>query len=118
MAEYIPFITSLKARDLVKRFYPEAEIARVSLDLAQKISLPQSLNLWIDPGVDGLHDLEARKPRPDKKHPEIERTNSWYELMKEITGFEAIADPGFALKPDTKIVSRFVSEILDRSAEQ
>jgi hypothetical protein len=118
MAEYIPFITSSKARDLVKRIYPDAEIVRVSLDLAQKISFPESLNLWIDPGVDGLHDLEARKPRPDRRDPEIERTNSWYELMKEIPGFEAIADAAFAPKPDPGIVTNFVTEILNRSAKK
>src|SRR6267143_2693537 len=107
MVEYIPFITSPKARDLVKSIYSDAEIGRVSLDLAEKITMPPSLGLWIDPGVDGLDDLEVRKPRKDRSQPEKERKNSWYELMKTISGFQEIADPTFATKPDEKIIKRF-----------
>jgi hypothetical protein len=118
MAEYIPFITSPKARDLVKKIYSDAQIARVPLDLAEKIALPPALKLWVDPGVDGLDDLEARRPRRDKRDPDKERKSAWYELMKDISGFEEIADPTFTAKPNPKVVQNFVAQLLDRCAKQ
>src|SRR5437016_2721339 len=118
MAEYIPFITSPKTCDLVKSIYSDAEFARVSLDLVEKIALPTSVKLWIDTGVDGLDDLEMRRPRPDRKHPDRERRSSWFELIEGISGFEKIADPTFASKPDVKIVKRFVAELLDLCIKQ
>jgi hypothetical protein len=55
--------------------------------------------------VDGLHDLETRRSRPDRKNP-------WFEFIKDIDGFEQIAEPGFAAKPDSNLVNRFVKALL------
>ncbi len=114
MAEYIPFITSPTTSDLAQSIYSKAERTRVSLDLAEKITLPKSEKLWIDPGVDGLDNLAMRRPRPDRKHPERKRKTSWYEMMESIAGFEEIGDPTFGSKPDMKVVKRFVTQLLDR----
>lgn len=111
MANYIPFITSQPARKLVKDHYDNAQIGRVPLDAAEKLTpLPGSIKLWIDAGVDGLHDLELRKSRPDRR-------NSWYELMKTIDGFDKVADPSFAANPDSKLVKQFVKKLLDLCVE-
>jgi hypothetical protein len=108
MANYIPFITSHPGRKLVKTHYDDAEIARVSLDSAdQLIPMPGSIKTWIDPGVDGLDDLEVRRSRPERK-------NSWYEHMKTIAGFDRIADPSFVTRPDKNIVKTFVQTLLDK----
>jgi hypothetical protein len=118
MVEYIPFVTSPTALKLVKSIYDDAEMARVSLDIAERLTLPPSLKLWIDAGVDGLHDLDKRKPRPDKSNPDRERKNPWYEVIKEISGFELIGDPAFVDRPDQKIVKSFVKELLDRCVKK
>lgn len=116
MVEYIPFVTSPTALKLVKTIYSDAEIARVSLDIAERLALPPGLKLWIDPGVDGLDDLDKRKPRPDTSNPTKEKKNPWYDVLKDISGFEKIGDPTFIEKPDQKIVKKFVRELLDRCA--
>jgi hypothetical protein len=114
VVEYIPFITSPTALKLVKSIYSDAEIARVSLDIAERLALPPSLKLWIDPGVDGLHDLDKRRPRPDKSNPDKEKKNPWYDVIKDVSGFEEIGDGAFIDRPDQKIVKKFVKELLDR----
>src|SRR5260370_14464098 len=116
MVEYIPFITSPRARDLVKSIYSDAQICRVSLEWSDKIAAPGEMKLWIDSAVDGFDDLESRKPRKDKKKPEKERKNRWYEVMKTVPGFEQLGDPSFATKPDPRITKSFVNEVLDRCA--
>jgi len=107
MGNYIPFINSQTGRKLVKAHYDNADVARVSLeDCDQLAPLPGSIKLWIDPGVDGFDDLEARRSRPGRK-------NSWYEYMKAIYGFDRITDPLFASKPDKKVVGKFVQTLMD-----
>ena len=106
MANYIPFITSQTALNLVRTIYTDTPIARISLELAEKITLPASLKLWIDPGMDGFDNVDKRRSGPDKK-------NSWYEFMKDIPGFAQFAKPSFLAKPDVKTASAFVKELLD-----
>ncbi|HXU38035.1 MAG TPA: hypothetical protein VN937_16860 [Blastocatellia bacterium] len=117
MSNYVPFITSSKTLRLVKSIYHDADTARLSIDVAERLTLPDSLKLWIDPGVDGLDDLERRRPRPDSKDTDKEKTSAWYEFMKSIPGFESIGDPSFWLKPDKGETKRFVTKVLDRCAK-
>ncbi len=112
MVEYIPFVTSPTALRLVKAIYQDAEIARVSLDISERLTFPSSLKLWIDPGIDGLHEFEKWKTRSDKDNSD--KKNVSYELLKSIAGFEHIVDPAFIQKPDPKVVKRFVKGLLDR----
>jgi hypothetical protein len=112
--EYIPFITSPKALQLVKTTYADAEVVRIPLDIAHKITVPQGIKLWIDPGVDGLDDLGIRRPKPSRNDENKEVSTSWYESMKVIPGFKQIADPGFAAQPKLSLAEEFVNRILDR----
>ena len=112
--EYIPFITSPKARDLVKKIYSDSEIAHVSLELAEKMTIPSGLRVWLDPGVDGLDDLESRRSRPAKNETDKDKKNNWYEVIRDISGFEEVGDPTFWKRPDPAVTSKFVGEILDR----
>lgn len=106
MASYIPFISSPTALNLVRTIYTDTPIARISLELAEKVTLPTSLKLWIDPGMDGFDNVDKRRSSPNKK-------NSWYEFMKDIPGFEQIAESSFLERPDAKTASAFVKELLD-----
>jgi len=112
--QYIPFITSPKALQLVKTIYSDAAGIRVPLDIAQRLTLPPALKLWLDPGVDGLDDLEARRPRPDKNDPKKKISTPWFDGMKHVPGFDKIASPSFLTKPVPKVVKEFVVTILDR----
>src|SRR6266542_2385372 len=108
MSDHIPFITSQPAFELVKAVYSDSQIARVSLDSAKKYTpLPASMGLWIDPAVDGLHELDSRRTRADKK-------NAWSAFMKGIHGFEKIANPTSLTKPDIPDVKQFTNDLLDR----
>jgi hypothetical protein len=117
MLNYVAFITSSKTLRLVKSIYNDAEIVRVSIDMAERLTLPESSKLWIDPGVDGFDDLERRRPRPDSKDTDKEKTSAWYEFMKSIPGFESIGDPAFWLKPDQGETKQFVTKLLDQCAK-
>lgn len=115
--QYIPFITSPKSLQLVKTVYANAAVARVPLEIVHRLAPPADLKLWIDPCVDGLDNLEVRLPRPDRNDAQKKISTPWYDGMKKIEGFDKIGDPAFAAKPVPKVVSKFVSTILDRCVE-
>lgn len=115
--KYIPFITSPKSLQLVKNIYPNAAAARIPLDLVQRLTLPVGLKLWVDAGVDGLDDLAARLPKPDKNDPQKKISTPWYDGMKTVDGFDKIGDPGFGEKPIPKVVKEFVNSILNSCLE-
>jgi hypothetical protein len=111
MAEHIPFISSKEAWKLVQDHYPDSDIARVPLERANDfIPLPGSVKLWLDPGIDGLDDIDRRRSTSA-------RTNTWYEFIKQFPGFNCIADPSFASNPDAGIVERFVNAVLNASVK-
>lgn len=112
--EYIPFITSEKALQLVKNVYIDADMVRVPLELIDKLSLPPRLKIWLDAGVDGFDDLAVRKPKPSQKDSKKEVSTLWYDGMKKVPGYEDLGDPLFAKKPTDKVTNNFVFTILDR----
>jgi hypothetical protein len=111
MAEYIPFITSEDSGNLVKKVYSDADIVRVPLERADKVRnlLPASSKVWLDPCVDGMDDLEARRSNSDKK-------NNWFDFMSGFANFEKIAAPTYHAKPDTSEVYTFVREVMGKCA--
>ena len=108
MADHIPFITSQDALKLTAKHYADADFARVSLERADAFAtgLPQPIKLWLDPSIDGLHDLESRQSRD-------ERPNLWFEFMQQFAGFNEIGEGLFWVKPDSKLVEEFVMSLLD-----
>jgi len=109
MADYIPFITSEESGNLVNKVYSDAEVVRVSLDRVKKVRhlLPASSKVWLDPCVDGMDDLGARRSQPDKR-------NSWFDFMSGFANFEKIAMPAYHAKPEASEVYAFVKEIMDK----
>lgn len=108
MADHIPFIGSGDSLKLAVRFYGDSNFLRVPLNriAAVATSLPNTIKLWLDPCVDGLHDLEARRPRD-------ERPNPWFEFMQQFAGFNAMGGKAFWTKPDPNEVDKFVTSLLD-----
>jgi hypothetical protein len=90
----------------LRTVYDDAQTARISLELAEKVTPPPSLELWVDPGVDGFDDITKRRSGPDKR-------NSWYEFMKDIPCFTKIAESSFLERPDAKTANEFVKGLLD-----
>lgn len=111
MADYIPFITSEDSGNLVNKVYSDAEVVRVPLDRVEKVRhlLPASSKVWLDPCVDGMDDLGARRSQPDKR-------NSWFDFMSGFANFEKIATPTYHAKPEASEVYAFVKEIMDKCA--
>ncbi len=111
MADYIPFITNEDSGNLVKKVYSDADIVRVPLDRADKVSnlLPALSKMWLDPCVDGMDDLEARRSQPDRK-------NSWFEFMSGFASFEKIGTPTYHAKPNKSEVYTFVKAVMDKCA--
>ena len=111
MADHIPFITSDDRLRLVKSSYLDSETVRVPLDRADKLRplLPPRMNVWLDPCVDGMHDLKTRRSRPGRK-------NTWFEFMKVLPNFEKIADPDYHARPVRAEVDDFVKAVMDKCA--
>jgi hypothetical protein len=104
MADHIPFVTSSQTLKLVRSLYADSSFVRLSLDLADKLTVPTNLvKMWIDPGVDGLHDLASRWP-----------DSAWYKLIKSTPGFELLSKATFIAKPDASVVDMFVASLMDR----
>src|ERR1700682_1705259 len=107
MADHIPFVTSPPSSKLVKMGYSDCSVIRVFLDLAESLSgLSGSYRLWIDPGVDGLHDFPSRS-----------RDSAWFKLVRTMPGFERLTSPAFIAKPDPAIIRSFVNAMLEKCAK-
>lgn len=111
MAEHIPFISGEDGGKLVKSVYSDSEIVRLPLERASKFPAlrPPGAKVWIDPGVDGLDDLDTRRSEPGKK-------NSWFEFMKGLPHFERTGSPSFHAAPVAAEVSAFVKAVMDKCA--
>lgn len=111
MAAHIPFIYNPAAAELTVRYYADSEVVRLSLERAEayKSLLPGSIKLWLDPGVDGLDNLEIRRSS-------LDQVNGWYEFMKSVPGFERMGDAGFQANPDPVLVKEFATFLLDLCA--
>jgi hypothetical protein len=111
MADHIPFVTGEDGGAIAKNTYRDADIIRMPLDRAERFAplLTSPKQLWLDPCVDGLHDLETRRSKPGNKRP-------WFEYMKDFTNFEKIGLPSYQAKPLRAEVHSFVKAILDACA--
>jgi len=109
MADHIPFITSEDACDYVKNYYADSTLVRVPLDRANKFipKLPSQMKIWLDPGVDGLGDLDAH-------HSANNGNNSWCKFIKTLDCHDKIADALFQASPTKSEVQKFVKVVLDR----
>jgi hypothetical protein len=111
MAEYIPFVTGEDSGRLVQRLYPDSEIVHVPLDRAPSFLrlLNTSSKVWMDPIVDGMDDLEARRSKPEKRNP-------WFDFMSAFPNFEKIGAPAYYARPVSSEVNAFVKAIMDKCA--
>lgn len=107
MADHIPFVTGEEACRLVTSVYRDSGLARVPLDRVDKLRplLPKTLKMWLDPCVDGMHDIASRGSR------------TWFKLMRGFPHHEKIGDSSFQGRPVKANVDAFVQAVLDKCAE-
>lgn len=108
MADHVPFVTSEEASNIVKKEYADSDVVRLVLDRAERLlpGLPKAAKLWVDPGVDGLDDLETRR---DAK-------NGWFNFISEFPNYGEIASASFQARPGAAEVCAFVKGVLDKCA--
>ena len=104
MATHIPFVNTQEDCRLLKRYYMDSDIVRVSLEKfgSIKSQLPHGLTLWVDPGIDGCdHHLE----NDGVSLPEYIKCFKEYEIF---TSRAAITKPEFSR------LKVFATDVLNR----
>ncbi len=110
MADHIPFITGDEACGLAREMYSDSPCARISLDSADRHCprlMGTTMKLWIDPCLDGVHDLISRGS-------DQEWSSAWLTLMRTFPHFEEVATPGRHARPDRAKLEAFVAAVLDK----
>lgn len=104
MAAHIPFVNTQDDCHLLKKYYMDSDILRVSLEKIETIKsqLPRDLPLWVDPGIDSCHYHLKNK---ETSLPEYIKHFSKYEIF---TSRSIIANPTFG---QLKV---FVTDVLNR----
>jgi hypothetical protein len=111
MADHIPFVTGEDAARLASQVYPDSQVVRIPLDRAGSLLplLPAGMKVWLDPCVDGMHDVDARRSKPN-------RPNSWFDFMHDLPHFEKVGASAYHARPVDAEVRAFVRALLDRCA--
>lgn len=113
MADHIPFVFGAEDCEILKRFYSDFTVVRISLQTEDKTlkNLPAKPQLWVDAGVDGLHGWKAQ--RITKRGEETKRYEAYDQYIKGFPGHDRIANPDFQKTPQNNVVKQFVDSILD-----
>lgn len=104
MAAHIPFVNTKKDCQILKKYYKNSHIVRVSLESITKIrsSIPNNIPLWLDPAIDGCeHHLKNKnKPLPP--------------YITNLEGSTIFQNTSLIKKPNTEKVQSFVTSIMDQ----
>ena len=104
MANHIPFVNTREDCRLLKRYYMDSDIVRVSLEKfgSIKSQLPRGLTLWVDPGIDGCdHHLENDAV-------------SLPEYIKRFKEYEIFTNRAAITKPEFSRLKVFATDVLNR----
>lgn len=101
MRDYVPFINSERDCEIFGEHYSDAEMVRVSIGKVDRVrSLSRTAKIWVDAGVDGLHNLNPKN------------TGAFWDAIKKFPGYANIGDPAFQSKPTKSVVEEFVFAVL------
>jgi len=117
MADHIPFVFGAEDSKLLKSFYSDSAIVRLSLQTHEKTfnDLPTGPSLWVDGGVDGLDKWTPQ--RITKKGKKTTRYEAYDEYIKHFPGHDQVANNDFQSKPQNDVVKGFVESILNKCCE-
>lgn len=101
MADYIPFVNTVRDCEVLNRYYSDAEVIRLSPETATQIipKLRVRGTRWVDACIDGLH-----------KWPPSSETYKAY--IAQFPGYDQITDPSFQKAPDKILVKQFTDAVL------
>jgi hypothetical protein len=101
-AAHIPFVNTERDCEILRGFYSDSEIVRVTLFGSDKTvhQIPAGPKLWVDGGVDALD----RWPVASEKYQ---------NFLKGFAHCELIADPIFQKQPDAVKVREFANSVLN-----
>jgi hypothetical protein len=103
MSDYIPFVNSSNDWSVALSIYPDSTVFRIAIQSVDKTSphMPDGSKLWVDAGVDGLHNWP------------FEKNAGYLSYFQQFPDAARIVHPSFHAKPDKKIAESFVSAVLD-----
>ncbi len=108
----IPFLSGKDVCQRVASLHASAPLARILLsDMKRLKPYIPSIPLWIDAGIDGLHDLA--NSTPNNKNKNKDPRQDWFDTVSQFDHYQDIADGQFQAKPIKKKVAAFVSAVLD-----
>lgn len=102
VADHIPFVNTEKDCEILRQFYPDATMFRLSLDGLSRTaqSLPTGVGLWLDPAVDGL-----------ERWPDV--SEAYRSYVSQFGFSDKVGDRDFQSRPDKQQLKDFVYSILD-----
>jgi hypothetical protein len=112
MASYIPFVRSKGDCEILKKYYTDSYIIRMSLESIENIreNIPTKFAKWIDPAFDGFENWYKFKDSKDKHH----NTKNWHSLYEKISEFEYFEKQGFKTKVIPYKVESFINSLMDK----
>jgi len=119
MADYIPFVNTDRDCEILKKYYKDPRIIRVSLETIDNIErkIPQNLPLWIDASIDGYqHRLATKWPKEKTKWGTRKQQlwNNLENLFKDYDGYQILANENLWIKTNLPKIQTFVNQVLDK----
>ena len=101
MSNQIAFINSRSDAAVARDLFSDSLLFRVPVHLIGQIDLNEiSDRVWVDAGFDGF--------------PDHFEESEWAGFIRQFPGYEDLSDATFVAKPAGRIVSKFVSSVMDR----
>ena len=136
MANHIPFVNSQRDCDILKKFYRDSKIARVTLESIDdlKNNIPANIGLWIDPVIDSYHhiltktwptkilelspkEIKTTWPKDERGgRKEIMKFNIWQKWNRIFgihTGHKLLANSIFWKKRNFDELDKFIHNVLN-----
>lgn len=112
MADHIPFVFTSDDCRILRTYYQDSAMVRVSLATkAKTLDFPEGVGIWVDGGVDGLHSWKPE--RTTKSGDETNFYKAFDEFIEAFPGHEMVADPEFQKRPRAEVAKRFVESVLN-----
>ena len=102
MPSHIPFVNSQKDCEILRKFYNDSKIVRVSIESIAKIKakLPQDMSIWIDAGIDGYEHHLKKKDNPLPTY------------LHAFNEYKILSDPNFIKKPSLVQIKIFINSVM------
>ena len=110
MADHIPFISGKSDCEIVKKYYSDSHIIRLSLESIKDLraDIPKRIPVWIDPGIDGYHFISLG----------IKTKDDWRkDFLAQFAESDVLIDTQSFNSPNKTRIQQFVKSALDKCRE-